>query len=168
MTSADSLIQQVLQQGWAVFPSIDTEPTNAALLALGKRFGPTSLQGTRIGAPNLENDGVNRVENMDTPMRDAIGNAVLSSNAQVFPLHTDDSYSPKPARFVLMHCWQADEAGGGASWLAHVDRIVALAAPALVERLASQPYTTPYGSAPVLCASINETCLVLPSCAFNS
>jgi alpha-ketoglutarate-dependent taurine dioxygenase len=150
MLSPDSLYHNVLQQGWAVFPDVVAEPTNTALLALGRRFGATSLQGTRSGAPNLENDGVNRVENMDTPMRDAVGNAVLSSNSEEFPLHTDDSYSPKPARYVLMHCWQADESGGGESWLAHVDQIIALAPPALVDRLATQSYTTPYGSAPVL------------------
>lgn len=36
-------------------------PCNAELQALG----------LRLGAPNLKNDGVNRVENMDRPMRDA-------------------------------------------------------------------------------------------------
>jgi alpha-ketoglutarate-dependent taurine dioxygenase len=150
MTTQDALFQAVQLHGWAVFPGIEPEPANAALLSLGRRFGMTSWQGTRSGAPNLENDGVNRVEKMDTPMRDAIGNPVLSSNSEEFPLHTDDSYSPNPARYVLMHCWQADVAGGGESWLAHVDQIAALASPDLLERLSTQPYTTPYGSATVL------------------
>ena len=97
----DDLHQTVLKSGWAVFPNIPLETNNAALLALGQRFGAISMQGSHKGAPNLENDGVNRVENMDRPLRDAAGNAVLSSNADEFPLHTDDSYSPAPARCAL-------------------------------------------------------------------
>lgn len=149
MTEED-LHQTVLKNGWAVYPNIPLDANNAALLALGERFGAISMQGSHKGAPNLENDGVNRVENMDQPLRDAAGNAVLSSNADEFPLHTDDSYSPSPARFVLMHCWQPDASGGGESWLAHVDRIAAIAPPDLLERLAMQSYATPYGSTPLL------------------
>jgi alpha-ketoglutarate-dependent taurine dioxygenase len=150
MMTEDELFQTVLQKGWAVFPNIALDADNAALLALGQRFGPISMQGSHKGAPNLENDGVNRVESMDQPLRDAAGNAVLSSNAEVFPLHTDDSYSPAPARFVLMHCWQADVSGGGLSWVAQLDRMVEIAPPDLIERLASTAYTTPFGSATVL------------------
>ncbi len=143
-------LSDLRRQGWGLVRSVALDVDNAALIALGAALGPPSTQGLRAGAPNLENDGVNRVENMDTPMRDAGGNAVLSSNADEFPLHTDDSYSPNPARYVLMHCWQADGAGGGVSWLAHVDRMLALAPADLMERLSTQTYTTPYGSAPVL------------------
>jgi alpha-ketoglutarate-dependent taurine dioxygenase len=142
-------LHELHTKGWVVVPHIERDTNNASLLALGRQLGELSGQGSHKGAPNLENDGVNRVENMDKPMRDAVGNAVLSSNADVFPLHTDDSYSPRPARYVLMHCWQADE-NGGESWLAHVDKIVALAPSDLIERLTTRLYTTPYGSAPVL------------------
>jgi alpha-ketoglutarate-dependent taurine dioxygenase len=150
MMTEDELFQTVLQKGWAVFPNLAMDADNASLLALGKRFGAISMQGSRKGAPNLENDGVNRVESMDQPLRDAVGNAVLSSNADEFPLHTDDSYSPAPARFVLMHCWQADISGGGLSWISHVDRMVDHAPPDLIERLCESTYTTPFGSASVL------------------
>jgi alpha-ketoglutarate-dependent taurine dioxygenase len=150
MESVDRLYQTVLETGWAVFPRIAIEPNNAALLALGRLFGATSWQGSYRGSPNLENDGVNRVESMDQPLRDAVGNEALSSNAAEFPLHTDDAYSPAPARFVLMHCWQADASGGGESWIAHVNQIVALAPPDLIERLTTQPYTTPYGQTCIL------------------
>jgi alpha-ketoglutarate-dependent taurine dioxygenase len=142
--------QDLDKLGWAVVHDIALAADNAPLVELGRRLGSTSWQGIRKGAPNLENDGVNRVESMDQPMRDAIGNAVLSSNADEFPLHTDDSYSPAPARYVLMHCWQADPAGGGVSWVAQVDRIVALAPQDLIERLTTVQYTTPYGNARVL------------------
>jgi alpha-ketoglutarate-dependent taurine dioxygenase len=150
MSTPINLPLQVKTQGWAVAHNIGLESDNSPLIALGQLLGKTSWQGTKKGAPNLENDGVNRVENMDMPMRDAVGNAVLSSNADEFPLHTDDSYSPDPARYVLMHCWQADPAGGGVSWLAHIDHIIALAPPDLIQRLATRPYAMPYGQACVL------------------
>lgn len=145
-----TFFETLQQRGWAVAHGVALKANNMPLIALGQQLGRTSRQGTRQGAPNLENDGVNRVENMDTPIRDAVGNAVLSSNADEFPLHTDDSYSPEPARYVLMHCWQADAAGGGISWVAHVDRMLALAAPDLIQRLSTEKYTTPYGAASVL------------------
>jgi alpha-ketoglutarate-dependent taurine dioxygenase len=150
MRSIDHLLQAVEQKGWAVASNIAIESNNAALIALGQSFGKTSMQGSHRGAPNLENDGVNRVENMDQPLRDAAGNPVLSSNADEFPLHTDDSYSPEPARYVLMHCWQPDTSGGGESWVSHVEQALSLAPPDLIDRLASHPYATPYGSACVL------------------
>ncbi len=145
-----STLTALHHQGWGVARSVALDTDNAALIALGEQLGARSTQGLRPGAPNLENDGVNRVENMDIPMRDAVGNAVLSSNADEFPLHTDDSYSPEPARYVLMHCWHCDETGGGVSWVSHVNRMLALASADLIERLSTQKYTTPYGSAPVL------------------
>lgn len=142
------------QRGWQVVSGLALDENNAALLALGKELGLTSLQGSRSGAPNLENDGVNRVEAMDEPMRDAVGNPVLSSNSDIFPLHTDDSYSVSPARYVLMHCWQNDTATdigkGGESWLSHVDHIVSKAPAALIDRLIYTPYPTPFGQATVL------------------
>jgi gamma-butyrobetaine dioxygenase len=142
------------QKGWYVVSGVALEDNNTALLALGKQLGLVSLQGTRSGAPNLENDGVNRVEAMDEPMRDAAGNPVLSSNSDEFPLHTDDSYNLSPARYVLMHCWQNDAStepgAGGESWLSHVNHIVSKAPADLVDRLIYTPYPTPFGQATIL------------------
>jgi hypothetical protein len=134
MTDLTDCFNNLQSQGWGVARAVALDANNAALLALGAQLGARSSQGVHAGAPNLENDGVNRVENMDKPLRDAVGNAVLSSNAEVFALHTDDSYSPQPARYVLMHCWQADRSGGGVSWLAHVDSIVARMPADLLQR----------------------------------
>lgn len=137
-------------QSWFLQRGVGLDSDNAALLALGRRFGRISWQGTRPGMPNMENDGVNRVEVMDQPMRDGAGNAVLSTNADEFPLHTDDSYNEHPARWVLMHCWQPDESGGGESWLSPVDEIAKIAPQDLLERLLHTLYPTPFGSATVL------------------
>jgi alpha-ketoglutarate-dependent taurine dioxygenase len=121
------LLYTLQQQGWVVVPNIALDPDNASLLALGRALGEVSGQGNHSGAPNLEAEGVNRVHAMAQPLRDAAGNEVFSSNAAVFPLHTDDSFSPQPARYVLMHCWQPDPAGGGQSHLAHLGAIAAAA-----------------------------------------
>jgi alpha-ketoglutarate-dependent taurine dioxygenase len=154
MNDREILLTQVAQKGWHVVSGITVDADNAALLALGKLLGTTSMQGTRSGAPNLENDGVNRVEAMDEPMRDAAGNPVLSSNSDEFPLHTDDSYNLSPARYVLMHCWQNDAStelgAGGESWLSHVNHIVSKAPTDLVDRLIYTPYPTPFGQATIL------------------
>ena len=56
----------------------------------------------------------------------------------------------RAARFVLMHCWQANRSCGGVSWISHVDHIIELASPDLIERLCESTHTTPYGSASIL------------------
>jgi alpha-ketoglutarate-dependent taurine dioxygenase len=140
---------QLQSQGWAVVPGVALDADNAALIALGRSLGEVSAQGNHHGAPNLENLGVNRVEAMEQPLRDGAGNEVFSSNAALFPLHTDNSFSAQPVRYVLMHCWQADPVGGE-SWVAHVDDMLALCDGDLVQRLHSTVYPTPFGQATVL------------------
>lgn len=89
------------QQDWCVIHGVACDPCNRSLIDLGKQIGSTSLQGTRVATPNLEKEGVNRVEAVDEPMRDAVGNEVLSSNSAEFALHTDDSHSPQPTALAL-------------------------------------------------------------------
>jgi alpha-ketoglutarate-dependent taurine dioxygenase len=150
MMTEDELFQTVLQKGWAVFPNLAMDADNASLLALGKRLGKISMQGSFVESPNFEEHGVNRVESMDVPMLDGAGNEVFSTNAKDFPLHTDDTFSATPCRFVLMHCWQADRSGGGVSWLAHIDEIMAIMPPDLLQRLERSLYTAPFGYTSVL------------------
>jgi alpha-ketoglutarate-dependent taurine dioxygenase len=143
-------LHHALAHGHCVVRHVGLDADNASLIALGKQLGTLSFQSHHKQLPSAENEGVYRVQVMDAPLHDSAGNIVLSSNADEFPLHTDDSYSPAPAHYVLMHCWQADAQGGGESWVAHVDAIVALAAADLIQRLASTPYPTPFGNASVL------------------
>ena len=151
MTVSDTptFLAQLRTRGWAVAQAVALDADNAALRQLGEQLGEVSIQGNHTGAPNLESLGVNRVEAMEQPMRDGVGNEVFSSNSALFPLHTDDSFSARPARYVLMHCWQADPAGGE-SFVAHVDEILALCDSAMVQRLHTTAYPTPSGQATVL------------------
>lgn len=134
----------IAQRGWCVIRDIACDADNRSLIELGRQIGKTSMQGSHSGARNLENEGVNRVEAMDQPLRDAVGNEVLSSNAAEFPLHTDDSYSPQPARYVLMHCWRSDPQGG-VSRQADVNDILAKAEASLIQRLGAVRYPLPFG-----------------------
>jgi alpha-ketoglutarate-dependent taurine dioxygenase len=62
--------------------------------------------------PKREGDSVHRVEAAGGTVHDASGTAMLSTTTDAFDLHTDEAYLPAPARYLLLHCWRADEAGG--------------------------------------------------------
>ena len=143
-------VQLVSRHGWCLVGGVPCDAANESLSKLGRVFGRISMQGTARGQPNLENDGINRIQALAEPLRDAVGNAVLSTNADEFSLHTDDSYNPEPARYVLMHCWQADASGGGVSWISDMEEIVRNLPASVFERLLHTSYPTPYGSAYVL------------------
>jgi alpha-ketoglutarate-dependent taurine dioxygenase len=136
--------------GYVVVPRVALDEDNAALRALGAALGVASATGITPGQPNVEQHGINRVEAMDLPRIDPGGRTVLSTSADDFPLHTDDTFARSPVRSVLMHCWQADAAGGGVSRVAHVADILAGLAPATVERLRLPDFPSPFGPAPVL------------------
>jgi hypothetical protein len=138
--------------GYVVVPGVALDDDNAALRALGAALGATSATGITPGQPNVEQYGINRVEAMDLPRIDPGGRTVLSTSADEFPLHTDDTFARSPVRSVLMHCWQADAAGGGVSRVAHVADILAGLAPATVDRLRVPDFPSPFGLAPVLFA----------------
>lgn len=135
--------------GWALVRGVALDEDNAALRALGDALGATSGSGLHAG-PNLERHGINRVEAMDLPRRDPSGRVILSTSADDFPLHTDDTFAARPARYVLMHCWRADPSGGGVSQVAHVDEIVARLSAATQERLRQGDFASPVGPQPVL------------------
>ena len=123
---------------------------NASLRTLGEALGNASATGIRPGDRNAEQHGVNRVEAMEAPRLDPAGNVILSTSAQDFPLHTDDTFTPEPVRYVLMHCWQADPSGAGVSELAHVDDLLPQLPTAMQEVLRTGQFAAPYGSGPVL------------------
>lgn len=135
--------------GYVVVPGVALDDDNAALRALGAALGATSVTGITPGQPNVEQYGINRVEAMDVPRIDPGGRTVLSTSADDFPLHTDDTFARAPVHSVLMHCWQADPAGG-VSRVAHVADIVAGLTAATLERLRVADFPSPFGLAPVL------------------
>ena len=115
-------------------------------------LGAVSSTGITAGQPNVEQGAVNRVEAMDVPRIDPGGRTVLSTSADDFPLHSDDTFARAPVRSVLMHCWQADADGGGVSRVAHVADIPWRACTARDRRarLRVPDFPSPFGLASVL------------------
>ncbi len=136
--------------GYVVVPRVALDEDNHALRALGVALGAVSSTGVTAGQPNVEQGAINRVEAMDVPRIAPGGRTVLSTSADDFPLHTDDTFARAPVRSVLMHCWQADAAGGGVSRVAHVADILVGLPPATAERLRVADFPSPFGLAPVL------------------
>lgn len=144
--------EQLAVAGYAVVRGVALDGDNRALRALAATLGATSASG--VGAapnqPNAEADGISRVEAMDLPRRDPAGREILSTTAGVFPLHTDDTFVARPARYVLMYCWKADAAGGGVSQLAHVRDLLPQLAGQSRAHLREAVFASPFGPAPVL------------------
>ncbi|RYX92130.1 MAG: hypothetical protein EOO28_23360 [Comamonadaceae bacterium] len=136
--------------GYAVVHDVALDGDNAALRKLGADLGAASVHGIRPGDRNAEDHGINRVEAMDQPRLDPAGRVILSTSADDFPLHTDDTFTADPVRYVLMHCWQPDPGGGGISTVAHVRDILAGLCAATLERLKVPDFPSPFGLAPVL------------------
>jgi alpha-ketoglutarate-dependent taurine dioxygenase len=149
VSSAAGWREHLAVAGWALVRGVAADEDNAALRALGQALGATSRSGLHAG-PNLEQHGINRVEAMDLPRLDPSGRVVLSTSADEFPLHTDDTFAASPARYVLMHCLRPDPSGGGVSLLGHADDIVARLPADTVARLRQCDFASPAGPQPVL------------------
>lgn len=85
---------------------------NASLRALGAALGEPSLRALSRHRALIEDGGVQRVTALAVPANDQYGKPLLSAGAEPFALHTDESFLTDPARYVLLHCWQADADGG--------------------------------------------------------
>jgi alpha-ketoglutarate-dependent taurine dioxygenase len=137
--------EELAVAGHAVVRGVALDADDAALRSLA-----TALCPAPRGAAARPAEGIARVEAMDVPRRDPTGRAILSTTADDFPLHTDDTFAAQPARFVLMHCWQADAAGGGTSLLAHVRDLLPRLDAAAIGLLREPLFASPFGLAPVL------------------
>jgi hypothetical protein len=144
--------EQLAVAGHAVVRGVALDGENRALRALAVTLGATSASGSAPtpNQPNVEANGISRVEAMDLPRRDPAGREILSTTAGVFPLHTDDTFVVRPARYVLMHCWKADAAGGGVSQLAHVRDLLPRLSAQSKAALRAAVFASPFGPSPVL------------------
>jgi hypothetical protein len=154
--SATSWQEHLALRGWAMVPGVACDADNAALHALARALGRASVSGIHTGA-NVEAGAVNRVEAMDMPRIDPGGKVILSTSADVFPLHSDDTFAAAPCRHVLMHCWQADPSGGGISRVADVRDILARLPTWAIERLQQPDFASPAGPLAVLFPIAGET-----------
>jgi len=111
------------EHGWVVVQDLPCWVGNTELLALAAELGAVRRYGDGHADPKREGASVHRVEAAGGVVHDASGNAMLSTTAEAFDLHTDEAYLPAPARYLLLHCWRADEAGG-ANLLADVATVL--------------------------------------------
>lgn len=109
--------------GWIVVSELPCWVGNTELLALAAALGEARRYGTGYADPTREGSRVHRVEASGGPVYDASGSAMLSTTTDAFDLHTDEAYLVDPARYLLLHCWRADETGG-ANLLADVGSVL--------------------------------------------
>lgn len=102
-----SLLQE---RGALQIRGVPLDADNRSLRSLGDRLGQPSLRALE---PSLhEGRGVQRVQAAVSPVLDRFGKLLKSAGHAEFALHTDESFFDRPARFVLLHCWQPAPAGG--------------------------------------------------------
>lgn len=145
--------EELRTSGVAVVRGVALDATNRELREIGAMLGSASLSGIHPGSPNSEEFAICRVEALEQPCVDPVGQLILSTSAAEFPLHTDDTFAPQPARWVLMHCWRADEAGGGVSRVSRLTDFLPQLSTTAVKHLKAKGFASPFGSAPVLFAT---------------
>jgi alpha-ketoglutarate-dependent taurine dioxygenase len=139
-------VADVLQQrGWARLPGLPCRQDNAPLLALARALGTVSMRALPWRSGLVEEEGVQRVAALAATPSDQFGKPLLSAHHTAFPLHSDEAFAARPCRYVLLHCWQADPAGGGQSLLATRERIEALADAATARALRAERLDYPGG-----------------------
>ena len=97
---------------------VPLHPENQALRALAAELGPVSTRGLSHRAGLVESGAVQRVEALPGPVLDQYAKSLRSAGSDAFALHSDESFCLRPARWVLLHCWQPAERGGDTLLLA--------------------------------------------------
>lgn len=105
-------IDRALADGVLRLAGVPLDADNAALRGLATRLGQPSLRALAKRAGLVEPGGVQRVEALSGNPLDQAGKALLSASNRDFPLHSDESFEQRPARWVLLHCWRPSEIGG--------------------------------------------------------
>jgi alpha-ketoglutarate-dependent taurine dioxygenase len=150
MAMTETKVAALLERGWMLVPEVERGRDNAALLALARGLGSISLRALPHRSGLVENEGVQRVETLASPFADQFGKPPLSGHHVAFPLHSDEAFAALPCRYVLLHCWRADPAGGGASPLATRERIEAAIDDETRQALQSLRLDYPFGRATTL------------------
>lgn len=129
---------------------VECRSDNAALLAWARALGSVSLRALPHRSGLVERGGVQRVEALASAPADQFGKPLMSGHHAAFPLHSDEAFAALPCRYVLLHCWRADPAGGGVSLLATRERIEALGDVDTGHALRSLPLAYPFGQTTTL------------------
>lgn len=104
--------------GFAVLRGVPCDADNASLLRIARSLGEISSRALPWRSGLVEEQGVQRVEARGAVPRDQFGKPLLSGHHAAFALHSDESFLPRPCRYVLLHCWRPDPDGGGETLLA--------------------------------------------------
>jgi len=112
-------------QGWMLITGVPCWAGNPALLDLAASLGPIKKHGPNLRDPVREGEAVNLIRALPEPIADRSGKTMLSTLAIDHHMHTDESFYATPSRYVLLHCWRPDPAGGGLCLMAAVDDVLA-------------------------------------------
>lgn len=138
------------RDGYALISDLPCDPDNRALREVAASLGEASLRSVSRHQDLWEAGGVQRVQALAQPASNRFGRALRSSDADRFPLHTDESFLAQPARWVLLHCWQPDTQGGGSSLIATREALLRAASPSQIVKLQQQSLGYPCGRYPVI------------------
>ncbi len=137
-------------RGYSIISGVPCAADNHALREIGAVLGEPSLRALSPHPLLREPHGVQRVQALKQPSKNRFGRRLRSSDAAGFPLHSDEAFLPDPARWVLLHCWQADPAGGGASLICERQALIDAASPDQIDALYGHQLRYPCGRFAVL------------------
>jgi alpha-ketoglutarate-dependent taurine dioxygenase len=121
----ESLLARLAEHGWLLVTEVPCWVGNTALLDLAATLGPIKRHGPYLGDLAREGEAVSRIRALPEPIPDASGKIMQSTMATDHHMHTDESFFATPSRYVLLHCWRPDPAGGGLNLVADVADVLA-------------------------------------------
>ncbi len=123
--TSESLRARLAEQGWLLVAGVPCWIGNTALLDLAATIGPIKSHGPYRGDLAREGESVNIIRALPEPIPDMSGKIMLSTMAIDHHMHTDESFFATPSRYVLLHCWRPDPAGGGLNTVADLADVLA-------------------------------------------
>ena len=148
----EALVERIAEHGWLLIGGVPCWAGNTALLDLAASFGRIKSHGPNLRDPVREGEAVGVIKALAQPIADRSGKTMLSTMATDHHLHTDESFYPTPSRYVLLHCWRPDPAGGGVSLLAAAEDVLARLTPEEREGCARIRYSWRGVESPILAA----------------
>nr|WP_225444581.1 TauD/TfdA family dioxygenase [Pseudomarimonas arenosa] len=128
-------LRTLLECGAVRLPGVPIEPNHCGLHRVAALLGPPSLRAVSRQPDLNQGRGVQSVRALAQPIGNRFGETLRSSGSEAFPLHTDEAFLERPCRWVLLHCWQADPDGRGASVLADLRQLALADRPTLTRPL---------------------------------
>ena len=145
-------LERLQRDGHALISDLPCDPDNHSLREIAATLGQASLRSISRHPQLWEEGGVQRVQAIAQPASNRFGRRLRSSDAESFPLHTDESFLTQPARWVLLHCWQPDPEGGGSSLICERTALSKTASTTQIGELRQRMLRYPCGRFPVIAA----------------